>query len=607
MRRTGLLLIGVMAVLLVALARGAKEEASATATVVSEFTLVDSAGVTRSLSDYRSAPVVVLAFLGVECPLVELYAPRLTELANEFRGSGVQFLGINANRQDSMQEIDDSAKLLEIPFPILKDPDGQVADEFGARRTPEVVVLDRARNVRYRGRIDDQFAVGVSRPAPTREDLRVAIRAALEGTQTAVTRTESAGCLIGRSHRKAPKGSVTYSSHIAAILDRRCVDCHREGEMAPFPLTNYDDVAGWADMIGEVVDEGRMPPWYAEDGHQNYANDMRLPEEEKRLILDWVADGAPLGDATKVPPIRERPKGWGIPKPDLVIAMSDTPYEVPADGAVDYQHYYIDPKFTEDKWIAAAEVRPGARDVIHHIEVLILPPNQKLPEGEDRDERLDIEGFTYGQEVGRFLYGIGSATIKFPEGTALFVPAGSTLRFQMHYTPNGRATKDLSSFGMVFADPKTIKHRAAFGMVFNDQFLIPANTANYVMKAEQVLPQDSYMFGVAPHMHQRGKTFLFKAHYPDGREETLLNVPNFDFHWQIGCYFDKPKFMPKGTRLYCEATFDNSRNNPSNPDPNRDVPWGIRTADEMMEGHYGLYFAREVGAKELPNPTAAAE
>jgi len=336
---------------------GAFDEA---AEPIADFQLRDFRGKLHTLDDFAESKLVVVAFWGTECPLAKLYAGRLTKLAQRHDAGDVAFLAVFSNQQDSLEELQHFARKYGFEFPVLRDVGNVVADQFGAVRTPEVFVLDRSRVVRYRGRVDDQYDVGVQRPGSLRNDLAVALDELLAGQQVSVPRTNSPGCIIGRVKPVDETADVTWSKQIAAIFQRRCQECHRPGEIGPFPLIAYEDTLGWGPMIAEVVQQQRMPPWFANPKHGDFSNEARLSDEEKELIFAWVAAGQPAGDLAAAPSPRAFHSDWRIAEPDAVVHMSDEPFDVPAEGIVDYQWYFVDPGFTEDKWIKAAEAKPGA-------------------------------------------------------------------------------------------------------------------------------------------------------------------------------------------------------------------------------------------------------
>jgi peroxiredoxin len=539
---------------------------------IDTFSLPDTHGKTQELTQLSDGKLLVVAFIGTECPLAKQYAPRLGALAAEYESKGVNFIAIDANLQDSLAEIAQFARMYDLKFPVLKDMSNRVADAFGATRTPEVFLLDVNRVVHYAGRIDDQFGfktgAGYAKPRLERRDLAAAIDELLAGKPVSQPMIKADGCLIGRVKRE-PHGEVTYSNQIARIVQNRCQECHRAGEVAPFAMESYDDIVGWAETIREVVDQGRMPPWFASPDHGKFVNDARLTLEEKAFIATWVDNGCPEGDRSQLPPPREFAKGWRIGAPDQVIYMDEKPYDVPAEGTVEYKYFTVDPGWTEDKWVQATESRPGNHAVVHHIIVFIKRP------GADDQMMTGLGG-----------YAPGNPADVHPLGTATFVPAGSKLLFQLHYTPNGTATTDRSMIGVKFADAKTVKKKIHGDAVGNLSLKIPPGESNYEVSAKHKFRRDMLLLNMTPHMHLRGKDFRYVLDYPDGRSEVLLDVPNWDFNWQLRYEFAEPVQVPKGSVLRCIAHFDNSAENLANPDPTSEVRFGDQTWEEMMFGFY---------------------
>jgi peroxiredoxin/mono/diheme cytochrome c family protein len=562
---------------------------------IRDFGLKDLQGVDHSLSDLHESPVVVVAFMGVECPLAKLYAPRLSELAQAYAGRGVVFLAIDSNAQDSLAEMGHFARTYQLAIPFLKDPGNVVADQFAAERTPEVFVLDRDRAVRYRGRVDDQYGfqtgVGYQRPKALKRDLADALDQLVAARPVSEPVTRAPGCLIGRTRAANEKSEVTYSNQISRLFQDRCVKCHREGEIAPFSLSNYEEIVGWAPMIEEVVRENRMPPWHADAKFGHFSNDSRLTDDEKQLIATWVANGAPQGDPRELPARREFTSGWQISQPDRIIAMGDKPFTVPAEGKVEYQYFTVDPGFTEDMWVREAEARPGNNAVVHHIIVFIVPPGEPVKQrGEGMGSRDLLVGTAPGNPPDRCA-----------SGMAKRIPAGSKLLFQMHYTANGAEQQDVSSVGLVFADPATVTREIRTDLAINSDFLVPPGADNFEVHSWRAFnKEDALILSFMPHMHLRGKAFRYELKYPDGTIEVLLDIPKYDFNWQNTYELAEPKFVPKGSKLHCVAHFDNSESNLANPDPTRSVGWGEQTWEEMMIGWF-------VRTSVTENPHLAAE
>ncbi|MEO7402392.1 MAG: redoxin domain-containing protein, partial [Burkholderiales bacterium] len=403
------------------------------------FHLPDHLGEEHALAAVADHDLVVITFLSTECPLAKLYAGRLQEIADSYANKGVAVLAIMSNAQDSLAKIAAFVHEYKLSYPVLKDRRNEVADLFGAERTPQVFLLDRERVVRYQGRVDDQYLVGIVRDKPGREDLRLAIDELLAGKSISFPRTDTLGCIIGRAHEPTANSPVTYARDIAPILQARCVECHRPGEIAPFGLTSYDEASGWGEMIAEVVRERRMPPWHADRQYGSFANDRTMPEAEKQQVYEWVKNGCPVGDTDDLPKPRKFTTGWQFPRePDVVLSMRE-PFDVPADGGRDgvpYKYFRVDSKFEEDKWISSAEIVPGNRSVVHHSIVYVLPPD-----GNWEHDRIFLGAYVPGLRFDPY-----------PVGAARRVPAGSTFVFEMHYTPNGSAQQDKTQIGLVFAD-----------------------------------------------------------------------------------------------------------------------------------------------------------
>lgn len=374
-------------------------------------------------------------------------------------------------------------------------------------------------------------------------------------------------------------GPVTYSKHVAAILQAKCQACHRTGQVAPFALSTYDQARRWKAGIKEVVLERRMPPWHADPRHGAFANDRGLTAAQRAALVAWVDQGARLGDPSQVPEPRTFPDGWTIGEPDAVFTML-APFDVPAEGVLSYQKFRVPTNFSRDVWVEALEARPGDRRVVHHICVYL---EGKTPNEEGRAERPEL-----------VCYAPGDMPSVFPTGTAKKIPAGSALVIEVHYTPVGTPRSDQSSVGMIFAR-EPVRRRAVTKGISQKALKIPPGANDIEARSSFTFPFAARLLSMSPHMHLRGKDFRYEAVYPDGRREVLLSVPAYDFAWQSVYRLIEPKAMPRGTRIECVAHFDNSAANPSNPDPTAEVAWGDQTWDEMMIG-YVDYDVEEPGA-----------
>ncbi len=544
-----------------------------------DLKLTDYQGREWQVAEFRDKPALVVAFVGTQCPLAKLYTARLVELEKSYRDRGVAFVAVDSNVQDSLAEMAAHARKFGLDFPFVKDPAQELADRTGVTRTPEVCVFDSERKLRYRGRIDDQYGIGYTKDNPSTQELVDAMEAILAGKEIIASTTNAPGCLIGRS-RSTPGSSesdVTYADQVSRILQNRCVNCHRPGEIGPMDLSNFEDASAWSDMIVEVIKDGRMPPWHASQEPGTFENDRRMQPDEMATIQKWAAAGAPRGDASHDPAPLQFVDGWQLPRePDLVIPMSDHPINVQAKGEVKYQYFVADPKLTEDKWVNGMEIVPGNRAIVHHILIFVRDKANKK-------RGLDGErGFLVG-------YSPGSRVQMMPEGLAKRIPANSEFVFQVHYTPNGTEQTDLSKVGFLFADPKSITHEVHTTSSVQTEFRIPPRDSDYKTTAMQPeeLPNCD-LLSMSPHMHLRGKSFRYTAVYPDGKREVILDIPQYDFNWQTEYRLANKKSLPKGTRMYCEAVFDNSEKNLNNPDPSVWVHWGDQTYEEMMIGYFHI-------------------
>ncbi len=484
-----------------------------------------------------------------------------------------------------------------IDFPVLKDLQNTVSDTVLAERTCETILLDGFGRIRYRGAIDDQYAQGKSKDKPDHNYLKDALDAVMAGRPIKVTATRVAGCLLDRVDPrpvepvKAPRirapsaemqarfeardqqqpvkvGAVTYAAEVSRIIQNRCQSCHRPGQVAPFSLLTYDDARKHSAMIREVVEERRMPPWHADPRYGHFSSDRSLSAKERATLLAWVAQGTPLGDIKDLPPARRFPEGWTIGQPDVVFEIPE-PYYVPAQGTVAYVHFRVPTNFQEDMWVQAAEAVPGDPAVVHHIVVFLMDRSGNVRRGPG-------EHFCG--------YAPGDLPTVMPEGTAKKIPAGSDLLLQVHYTPNGRVRVDRSKVGFIFAKTRPTRQAYTIGIA-NPDLMIPAERDNVAVSSAGLLSADARLLSFMPHMHLRGKDFKYTITRPGEAPQVVLSVPAYDFGWQTYYVLAEPILLPKGTRIDCEAHFDNSSNNPYNPDPTKLVRWGEQTWEEMMIGY----------------------
>jgi hypothetical protein len=387
---------------------------------------------------------------------------------------------------------------------------------------------------------------------------------------------------------------------------RKCITCHRPGEIAPMPFISYQDVRPWARSIREKVLAREMPPWHADPQHGRFRNDRSLTEQEIETIVKWANAGARQGNPADMPPLPKYAGGWQIGTPDVVIEMP-VEYQIPPDGTIDYQYFEVPTNFKEDRWMQAGEVRAGDPEHVHHIIVSVIEPapntrpnvvsvrpvlaDGQAPASRRPEERAAANGARLAQTSRRASaimlvnWAVGEDAPVYEPGAAKRIPAGSTLQFQVHYTTNGAPGRDRSKIGLIFAkEPPAREIRT--GTIANPMFALPPGAASYPVAAEATFSEDVKVWTLHPHMHLRGKDMTYTAIYPDGRREVLLRVPKYDFGWQTDYWLAEPVSLPKGSKLHVLAHFDNSAANPHNPDPAATVRWGDQTWEEMMIGFF---------------------
>jgi hypothetical protein len=373
------------------------------------------------------------------------------------------------------------------------------------------------------------------------------------------------GCAIKMPERdrKQAHAQISYEKTIAPLLLDKCVACHRTGGIGPWQMTSYDMIKGFAPMIREVVRTQRMPPWDVDPHYSAFSNDRGLSTEQARTLVHWLEAGSPRGSGSD--PLLSQKKDWPewpLGKPDLIVELPE--FKVPATGTIPYQMLKVENPLDHDVWVRAMDWLPGQRAVVHHI---IASAG-----GAERRGAISLNNYVPGVEP-----------LELPPEAGILLPGKSTFHFQVHYTSNGKELVDRTKLGLYFRPDKP--EYMFRSLVFaNNKLRIPPNTKVHEETAEQTVKADAIIYTLHPHAHYRGKASRFVAYYPDGKTETLLNVPAYDFNWQGTYELEKPKLVPAGTRIVYTQWYDNSSQNKANPDPNREVTWGEQTWDEMIFG-----------------------
>jgi hypothetical protein len=533
---------------------GAPLLASGAADTVDNFRLTDQQGTSHELYYLSDMKAVVLLAAGARCEASQKAAATLEGLRAKYEPQGVTFLVLDSNLRDgaSREALAKHAKQAGIGMPILMDETQLIGESLGFKRNGEVLVASpQGWKVTYRG--------GAGAVSSVLDSMLAGTAPSLGAT------TEAAGCTIEMPEhdRRQAHAQISYEKTIAPMLIDKCVSCHRDGGIGPWQMTSYDMIKGFAPMIREVVRTQRMPPWHADPHYSVFSNDRGLSLDQARTLVHWIEAGAPRGAGAD--PLLAQKKDWPqwpLGKPDLIIELPA--FTVPATGTIPYQMTKVENPLDHDVWVRAIDWVPGQRSVVHHI---IASAG-----GAERRGAVSLNNYVPGVEP-----------LELPPEAGILLPAHATFHFQTHYTSNGKELTDQTRMGLYFR--KDAPKYSFRSLVFaNPKLHIPANTKWHEEQAEQTLKADAIIYTLHPHAHYRGKASRFVAYYPDGKSQTLLNIPAYDFNWQGTYELAEPMRIPAGTRIVYSQWYDNSTQNKANPDPNREVTWGEQTWDEMIFG-----------------------
>ncbi len=545
-----------------------------------DFSFTPVNGKSFRLSQLKPKKAIVIAFTSTSCPVANRYVSTLAAIEKQFDSQNVNFVFVNPVETDSLDSVNKAIREHGLRGPYVRDSEGRLAKALGARSTTEVFVLDAAHTLIYRGAVDDQYGLGYSKDAPQNSYLLAALKAVIAGDSPTISATTAPGCALTHAGSRRESEALTYYARISRILQSHCTECHHTDGPAPFSLETYRDVVSHAGMMRKQIERGAMPPWFAASQSENphrWANDRTLPAQDKSDLIAWLSGTHAQGDPADAPLPRNYSKDWQIGAPDAVIRISEA-IHVKATGKMPYQNVFVSTGFKEDRWVNAVEIRPTARDVVHHVLVFVLPAGTD----ESRQKRRDAEG-------GNFfaVYVPGNNVLKFPDGFAKLIPAGAKLHFQIHYTPKGTATRDQTAIGLRFTKTPPL-HEVRVAAI-PAKLDIPPEDPNYVAHGFLPVPFDAKLMSFMPHMHVRGKSYRYELKRPDGKVERLLDVPHYDFNWQLQYCLADFVDAPAGSTLLGTACYDNSTNNPANPNPQQRVRWGQQTDDEMMLGYLEYY------------------
>lgn len=560
MKTASLLKSSLLAALLVPGIAGAADR-------VGDFSLLDQDGYFHNMAWYNNHSAIALLVQANDSAASAAAVPAYLALRDRFEEQGIEFMMINPMGRNNRDAV--AAKLADwgvSDVPVLMDDARMISRDLGIERTGEVLLFDPdSFTVIYRG--------SVEAAAQAMEDV-VAGRAVsnpLVATNGAAVTYPEAEALVSKQ--------VSYVNDVAPIIAENCASCHREGGIAPFAMDSHAMVQGWSPMIREVIMTKRMPPGQL-DGHVGeFINDMLLEDSEVQTLLAWIEEGSPKdGNSDPLGELTWPTSKWAFGEPDYIIKVP--PQEIPATGVLDYIHVSVPIDIPEDKWLRGSQYVAGDRTVLHHTLNSLVEPGAS--------RRGGFLGGGNPNQANITAYIPGAQPRLNPPNTGGLLKAGSTLNLQLHYTTNGKETTDASEIGLWFYPDGEVPEKRMSGQcacIFTPTWTnIPPGDPNFEQQASVTLRQDAYMHSFTPHMHFRGKYMRWTANYPDGSQEELINVANYNYNWQLAYTYKEPKFIPAGTVITAVGAFDNSAQNPSNPDPERSVPWGQQSWDEMFFG-----------------------
>ncbi len=541
---------------------------------VGDFSLLDHKGNFHQLSRFADSRAVVLYVYGNNSALSAEAMPKLNVLQEKYASRGVEFFLLDPISDDTRESVHEKLEAIGGQIPALMDRTQLVSYSLGVQSTGEVFVVDpRRMRLIYRGALDSR-ALGES-AAPQgplgRNYLEEVLSAVSIDASVIPDVVWTKGERVSYSKiSEIESTGISYVNEVAPILQNRCLSCHREDGAAPWAMSSYEMVSGWAEMIRETIMTMRMPPGQIDDQYLEKFVDVHfITDAEKIVMVSWINEGAPRDEgidplATPLPPQSD----WVLGEPDIIIEFPAQ--EIPASGVLDYKFIPVDIGIERDRWVRAYEFDVGERSVLHHVIAYT------------QDEKQQKQNASMGGSRTNFgSYAPGRNHVEFEDDTGILLQEGMRFMVQLHYTTVGKPVTDLTRIGLYFHD-KVPRYPLSRTAVMNGEFVIPPGVADYPVTASATIEKDSYLYNLAPHMHYRGKRISYSAQFPDGRIESLLSIPNFQHNWQMIYRLREPLFLPAGTVIKVEGAFDNSALNLLNPDPDQTVRWGDQVWDEMF-------------------------
>ncbi|PQB04044.1 redoxin family protein [Aureitalea marina] len=549
---------------------------------MNDYALYDSAGGFHRFSRYNNKKAIVLFVQGNGCPIVRNYLNDLREIVDEYGPKGVQFFMVNSNIQDNRDTVESEVSKYGIEIPVLMDQNQILADELDIRITAEVIVLHPvSRQILYRGPLNDRLDYEAQKDTSENDFLIEALDGIINGSEVKSMPKAVRGCKVTR--RVKFETPLTYTEDIAPIFKNNCVRCHRDNGMAPWSMDEYQTIVGWSDMIKEVLISKRMPPWKADPKIGKFSNSFALAEQDARNIIKWIESGMTKGEGSDpLKNLSEEPTKWSMGEPDYIVELKTE--DLPATGIIPYRIQNFKFNDSVDRWIGHIDIRSSATKSVHHT-LLTSQSNSR------------VEGLVKRKIIpwnDNFLaISAGSGWLnQAPKGTGIYLQKGSKLGMQLHYNATGKREIDKTLIGFYYLnEPPEREYRSLASTTRN--FSIPAHTDEVKVVAFDTITQDVFVHAICPHMHYRGKRASMFALLPDSTRVDLVSVPDYNFNWQFQYLLEKPIFLPSGSVIVTEGIYDNTFQNPLNPNPSVDIGYGVQSTDEMLIGFMNYTLANQ--------------
>ncbi len=544
---------------------------------INDYALYDASGDFHRLSRYNDSKAIVLWVQGNGCPIVRNAITDFNAIVKDYSEKGITFFMLNSNTQDDRKETMKESTDFNFSVPVLMDQWQIIADELDIKITSEAIILHpTTREILFRGPLNNRLDYEAQKNEPTETYLRDALDAVLSDKTIQSKEEMTRGCTVTRLLKTSEDTMLTYTRDIAPILENNCIKCHHPSGIAPWAMTDYKMVSGWSSMMKQVLLARRMPPWKADPEVSEFTNSFAMDDSNARKIIRWIDTGLVYGDGgDPLKNISIDTTEWQFGEPDTIITLR--PEKLPATGLIPYRYQDISLNLGKDRWLKGTEIKSTTPQALHHVVITNKLRNNKSLIT-DRKQRPWMDNYIALASIQ------GKATM-LDDSVGVLLPKDMTLSFQLHYTPTGKPEEDHVKLGLYFTD-KAPKEELYALSPSNNTFVIAPYAKDVKHSISDTITRAIKIYYVVPHMHYRGKSITFSVIFPNGERHTLVSIPDFNFNWQWFYKLKTPFEAPAGSIILVEGVFDNSLQNPLNPDPSKELTFGVQSTDEMLIGFF---------------------